>query len=77
MPETSSPSDIFLIDGHQMSVVRRVMKRLYDEMTRLTADDRRDLANTLYAVVTSIEQLGPVTEAEIAKPARPPYGESA
>ena len=58
-------SDIYLLDGSQLRVLQRVKTRLYDEMTRLGADERRDLANTMDAVLHSVEILGAVTDQEI------------
>ena len=53
---------IYLIDSHQIAVLNRVKSRLYDEMTRLTADDRRDLANTMDAVLHSVLTYGEVPD---------------
>jgi hypothetical protein len=51
-------SDLYLLDEHQLSVLKRVKSRLYDEMHRLGADERRDLANTMDAVLHNVEQYG-------------------
>lgn len=53
---------IYLLDSDQLSVLQRVKTRLYDEMTQLTADDRRDLANTLDAVLHGVLTYGALTE---------------
>ena len=53
---------IYLLDSDQLAVLKRVESRLYDEMTRLTADDRRDLANAMNAVRHSVETLGPIDD---------------
>jgi hypothetical protein len=49
---------VYYLDSGQLAVIKRVMKRLYNEMERLSADDRRDLANALDAVVHGIESYG-------------------
>lgn len=53
---------VYYIDSDQLSVINRVKSRLYNEMQKLSADDRRDLANTLDAVVHSIENCGEAGE---------------
>lgn len=53
---------LYVLDSSQLAVLTRVKTRLYDEMTRLTADDRRDLANTMDAVLHSVEQFGEIPD---------------
>jgi hypothetical protein len=53
---------VYYIDSDQLSVIKRVESRLYNEMQKLTADDRRDLANTLNAVRHNIEMYGSADE---------------
>jgi len=48
---------IYYLDSGQLSVIQRVMKRLYTEQ-RLTGDQMRDLANTLDAVTHSVLTYG-------------------
>jgi hypothetical protein len=56
---------IYILDSDQLSVIKRVKSKLYNEMQRLTADDRRDLANTLDAIVHSVETYGEITDDHI------------
>lgn len=58
-------SKIYLIDSDQLSVLRRVKKRLYNEMDRLGADERRDLASAMDAVLHSVETYGEIADTEI------------
>lgn len=53
---------IYLLDGDQLAVLTRVKKRLYDEMHRLGADERRDLANMMDAVLHHVETYGALVE---------------
>lgn len=55
-------SKLYYLDEDQLGVITRVKRRLYNEMERLSADDRRDLANALDAVTHSVETYGEVTE---------------
>ncbi len=52
---------IYMIDSDQLAVLNRVKSRLYNEMVRLTADDRRDLANAMDAVLHNVEHYGELT----------------
>jgi hypothetical protein len=65
-------SDIYLLDGDQLAVLHRVKTRLYNEMQRLTADDRRDLANAMDAVLHSVETLGKLSDEEVARASTDP-----
>lgn len=64
---------IFLIDSDQLAVLTRVKTRLYDEMHRLGADERRDLANAMDAVLHNVAQYGAVPDDAIPTPSKPPY----
>jgi hypothetical protein len=53
---------IYLLDEMQLNVLKRVKHRLYNEMIKMTPDERRDLANTMFAVLNSVENLGPIDD---------------
>ncbi len=55
---------VYILDDNQLAVLKRVMKRLYNEMDRLTADERRDLANAMDAVLHNVETYGALTDDE-------------
>lgn len=45
---TRFPGDSYILEGTAMRNLERVMRRLYDE-TKLSGDERRDLANAMDA----------------------------
>lgn len=49
---------LYYIDDDELRVLKRVTSRLSDEMKELTADDRRDLATAIDAVLHHIETYG-------------------
>jgi Holliday junction resolvase RusA-like endonuclease len=53
---------IYMLDDMQLNVLKRVKSRLYNEAIKMTADERRDLANTMYAVLDSVERFGPIED---------------
>jgi hypothetical protein len=53
---------LYYLDSNQLAVIEKVKSRLYNEMKKLTADDRRDLANALDAVTHSIKTYGEITD---------------
>jgi hypothetical protein len=53
---------VYLLDSDQLAVLKRVMHRLYDESKKMTPDYRRDLANTMDAVLHNVEQYGQLFE---------------
>ncbi len=55
---------VYILDDNQLGVLKRVMKRLYNEMDRLTADERRDLANAMDAVLHNVETYGALMKEE-------------
>lgn len=44
----------YVVFGEQMNVLKRVNNRLYDDRS-LSPDDRRDLANAMWAVLDKAE----------------------
>jgi len=51
---------VYMIDSDQLSVLNRVKKILYNEMEKISPDQRRDLANTLDAIIHSIQTYGEI-----------------
>lgn len=51
-------SKVYILDGDQLEVLKRVKRRLYDESRKLGIDEKRDLANTMDAVLHHVEQYG-------------------
>ncbi len=56
---------VYLLDSDQLAVLHRVKLRLYNEMQKLTADDRRDLANTMDAILHNVEKYGELDDSEL------------
>ena len=54
---------IYYLDEQQLSVLKRVENRLYDESKKLSIDEKRDLANAMDAVLHSVEYFGKAVEA--------------
>jgi hypothetical protein len=46
----------YLLDDSQFRILERVKRDLYGNGSTLTPDARRDLANTMYAVLLTVEQ---------------------
>jgi hypothetical protein len=58
-------SKVYLLDGDQLEVLQRVKRRLYNEVQRLTPDDRRDLANAMDAVLHNVARFGELRDSEV------------
>jgi len=53
---------IWLLDNAQLAVLSTVKRRLYNERIQMTADERRDLANMMDAVLSKVESFGPIDD---------------
>jgi hypothetical protein len=61
MPRETQPSRLYYIDGTDLDALRRIARRLYDDMRRLDANEMRDTAARLELIARNIESL-PVQE---------------
>lgn len=57
------PHRTYLVDGETLTKLRAVERRLYDDKP-LSGDQRRDLANTLNALLGACEQFSIPTEGD-------------
>ena len=53
---------VYALDSDQLDILNYVKSKLYGDGSKLTSDARRDLANTLDAVLRNIEQYGDITD---------------
>jgi hypothetical protein len=58
---------IYILDHHQLGVLRRVKSRLFDESRKLSIDEKRDLANAMDAVLHSVETYGKIEDEKEVK----------